>query len=95
MKRKRLLLAISAFTIGICLCALFQLKDMPYIFLGNSYEGGSDMYVSIYLDENKIYDGMLYAGLPFPLSPQNMKVGFHRISVYDDNADKIMEKSFF
>ena len=31
----------------------------------------------------------------FPCPPQNMKVGFHRISVYDDNADKIMEKSFF
>ena len=66
---------IASFII-ICVVIICSVSKTSYIFIGNSYEGGKDINVTIVLDDTLIlHDGILeFYELPSLFGKRKMKV---------------------
>ena len=87
---------IASFII-ICVVIICSVSKTSYIFIGNSYEGGKDINVTIVLDDTLIlHDGILESyELPSLFGKRKMKVGLYKISVFFKNDNKQIESHFF
>ncbi|WP_077155556.1 hypothetical protein [Bacteroides bouchesdurhonensis] len=87
---------IASFII-ICVVIICSVSKTSYIFIGNSYEGGKDINVTIVLDDTLIlHDGILeFYELPSLFGKRKMKVGLYKISVFFKNDNKQIESHFF
>lgn len=93
--RKIRFLIITSCTI-ICVLVICLISRTPYIFIGNSYEGGKNINVVISLNDTAIlYDGLLKSyELPMLFEKREMKIGIYKISVYFKDDNKRLETKF-
>ena len=87
---------IASFII-ICVVIICSVSKTSYIFIGNSYEGGKDINVTVVLDDTLIlHDGILeFYELPSLFGKRKIKVGLHKISVFFKDDNKQVESHFF
>ena len=94
MKKNGYIIASFIITCVVIICSV---SKTSYIFIGNSYEGGKDINVTIVLDDTLIlHDGILeFYELPSLFGKRKMKGGLYKISVFFKNDNKQIESHFF
>lgn len=96
MSRKKILIICLSICI-VCIIVTFVSK-VPYVIVGNTYEGGRDVDVVIILnDKDTLYEGTLTKNMMLfdVLKKKEMKIGLYKVSAYVNSTNKESNVYFF
>lgn len=89
MSRKKIL--ISCLSICVVYIVVTFVSKVPYVIVGNTYEGGRDVDVVITLnDRDTLYKGILTKNMMLfdVMKKKKMKIGLYKVSAYVNSTNK-------
>jgi len=89
MSRKKILISCLSICV-VCIVVTFVSK-VPYVIVGNTYEGGRDVDVVITLnDRDTLYKGILTKNMMLfdVMKKKKMKIGLYKVSAYVNSTNK-------
>lgn len=89
MSRKKILISCLSICV-VCIVVTFVSK-VPYVIVGNTYEGGRDVDVVITLnDRDTLYKGILTKNMMLfdVMKKKKMKIGLYKVSAHVNSTNK-------